>query len=100
MNIQMLTVRTGEAITSWTSADRDQGRFFGHRALEAQAAADSGEPVEVFPGELWPASEITAKGALSAIVAAGGSDPKWEIISAPGQIYFEVLTRECGTSSS
>jgi hypothetical protein len=77
--------------TAWSASDNgDSGCFAGPLRAIAAAAAESHVEVEVFPGELWTADDVSAAGALAAIVSAAGKNV-WFLDRGPGPLVARLL---------
>ena len=77
--------------TAWSASDDGgPGQFAGPLRSEARAAAEAGVDVEVFPDEFWRAGDLSADGALAAIVHAAG-DRTWYLDRGPGSLVARLL---------
>lgn len=77
--------------TAWSAGDDGgPGCFAGPLRAAATAAAESHIEVEVFPDEFWTADDVTAPGALAAIVSAAGQNV-WVLDRGPGSLVARLL---------
>ena len=89
----VILVRDGDTdfTTAWSSDDSGgPGQFAGPLRTIARAAAEAHVDVEVFPDEFWTADDVTADGALAAIVHAA-LDRTWYLDRGPGSLVARLL---------
>jgi len=77
--------------TAWSASDDGgPGQFAGPLRTAARAAAEAHVDVEVFPDEFWTADDVTADGALAAIVHAVGGRT-WYLDRGPTSLIIRLL---------
>ena len=89
----MVLIRDGDTdfTTAWSASDAGgPGQFAGPLRTAARAAAEARADVEVFFDEFWTADDVTAEGALAAIVHAAG-DRTWCLDRGPGSLVARLL---------
>ena len=89
----VILVRDGDTdfSTAWSASDDGgPGQFAGPLRTAARAAAEAHVDVEVFPDEFWRAGDLSADGALAAIVHAAGS-LTWYLDRGPTSLIIRLL---------
>ena len=76
----------GRGRTGWTQGEADApGRFVGVDAVEAAAAAATGTSATIRYEATAPASDLTAVGAIAAIIATADG-ASWHLVAAPREL--------------
>ena len=89
----IIIIRDGDTdfTTAWSASDDGgAGQFAGPLRTAARAAAEAHVDVEVFPDEFWTADDVTADGALAAIVHAVGGRT-WYLDRRPTSLIIRLL---------